>query len=103
MTEVNPIPEGAAGDDLGERRRRSSGSSRPPTSPAMRQRCGCCSARSWPCQRFRAHYVGVFTDNPASADALRAAEASLTARAEARQATFGRTLGAGREADDRGP
>ncbi|KUI01295.1 hypothetical protein AU189_13420 [Mycolicibacterium acapulense] len=37
-----------------------------------------------------AHYVGVFTDNPASADALRAAEASLTARAEARQASFGR-------------
>ena len=37
-----------------------------------------------------AHYVGVFTDNPASADALRAAEASLTARAEARQQTFGR-------------
>lgn len=37
-----------------------------------------------------AHYVGVFTDNPASADALRAAEASLTARVEARQATFGR-------------
>lgn len=37
-----------------------------------------------------AHYIGVFTDNPASADALRAAEASLTARAEARQATFGR-------------
>lgn len=37
-----------------------------------------------------AHYVGVFTDNPASADALRAAEASLTARAEAKQASFGR-------------
>lgn len=37
-----------------------------------------------------AHYVGVLHDNPASADALRAAEASLTARAEARQATFGR-------------
>lgn len=36
------------------------------------------------------HYVGIFTDNPASADALRAAEASLTARAEARQQTFGR-------------
>ncbi len=36
------------------------------------------------------HYVGVFTDNPASADALRASEASLTARSEARQATFGR-------------
>ena len=38
-----------------------------------------------------AHYVGVFTDNPASADALRASEASLTARAEARQGTFGRS------------
>ena len=38
-----------------------------------------------------AHYVGIFTDNPASADAMRAAEASLTARAEARQATFGRS------------
>jgi hypothetical protein len=37
-----------------------------------------------------AHYVGVLHDNPASADALRAAEASLTARAEARQQTFGR-------------
>ena len=32
----------------------------------------------------------VFTDNPASADALRAAEASLTARAQARQQSFGR-------------
>ena len=38
---------------------------------------------------LQSHYVGVFTDNPASADALRAAEASLTARAEARQATLG--------------
>lgn len=37
-----------------------------------------------------AHYVGITTANPASADALRAAEASLTARAEARQQTFGR-------------
>lgn len=37
-----------------------------------------------------AHYVGVLANQPASADALRAAEASLTARAEARQATFGR-------------
>ena len=37
-----------------------------------------------------AHYVGVFSDNPTSADAMRAAEASLTARAEARQQTFGR-------------
>ncbi|BCO41333.1 hypothetical protein MINTM001_24720 [Mycobacterium paraintracellulare] len=37
-----------------------------------------------------AHYVGTLTDQPASADALRAAEASLTARAEAKQAMFGR-------------
>ena len=38
-----------------------------------------------------AHYIGVMHDNPASADALRAAEASLTARAEARQQQFGRS------------
>lgn len=37
-----------------------------------------------------AHYVGIFTDNPASADALRASEAGITARAEARQSVFGR-------------
>lgn len=37
-----------------------------------------------------AHYIGQLSDTPASADALRAAEASLTARAESRQAAFGR-------------
>lgn len=37
------------------------------------------------------HYLGVHGDQPASADALRASEASLTARAEARQRTFGRS------------
>lgn len=36
------------------------------------------------------HYVGVFTNTPPSADALRAAEASLTARVESRQSQFGR-------------
>lgn len=36
------------------------------------------------------HYIGITTSNPASADALRASEASLTARAEARQSQFGR-------------
>lgn len=36
------------------------------------------------------HYVGAIQDQPASADALRAVEASLAARAAARQATFGR-------------
>jgi hypothetical protein len=38
-----------------------------------------------------AHYVGVLHDSVTSADALRAAEASLTARAEARQQQFGRS------------
>ena len=38
-----------------------------------------------------AHYIGTLTNQPASADALRASEASLTAKAEARQAAFGRS------------
>lgn len=38
-----------------------------------------------------AHYVGIFASNPTSADSLRASEASLAARAEARQAMFGRS------------
>lgn len=37
-----------------------------------------------------AHYVGITSSQPPSADGLRAAEASLTARAEQRQQTFGR-------------
>lgn len=37
------------------------------------------------------HYVGITSSNPASADALRASEASLTARAEARQDQFARS------------
>lgn len=36
------------------------------------------------------HYLGAHGDQPASADAMRAAEASLTAKAEARQQVFGR-------------
>lgn len=36
------------------------------------------------------HLLGIGGDNPSSADAIRASEASLTARAEARQGTFGR-------------
>lgn len=36
-----------------------------------------------------AHYVGITTANPAQAEAMRAAEASLTARGDQRQATFG--------------
>lgn len=37
-----------------------------------------------------AHYLGVHGDQPPSADAIRSAEASLVARAQARQRTFGR-------------
>lgn len=37
-----------------------------------------------------AHYIGITTANPATAEAMKAAEASLTARAEARQLVFGR-------------
>jgi hypothetical protein len=37
-----------------------------------------------------ATYFGVHTDNPASADAIRAAESRLVKRAERRQASFGR-------------
>lgn len=36
------------------------------------------------------HYIGALTSAPPSADAMRAAEASLTARAESRQAQFGK-------------
>lgn len=36
------------------------------------------------------HYLGITTDNPSSADAIRSAEATLVARALARQQTFGR-------------
>lgn len=35
------------------------------------------------------HYLGLFTDNPASADAIRSAEIRLIKRAERRQTTFG--------------
>ena len=37
-----------------------------------------------------AHYLGTLTDAPTSADSMRAAEASLAARASARQSQFGR-------------
>ena len=38
------------------------------------------------------HYLGILSNQPTSADALRASEAALTARAEARQLTFSRPL-----------
>lgn len=38
-----------------------------------------------------AHYIGVTSTNPSSAEAMRAAEASLTARAESKQQLYGRS------------
>lgn len=40
-----------------------------------------------------AHYLGIHGDQPASADAIRSAEASLVARCEARQRSFGPSWG----------
>lgn len=37
------------------------------------------------------HMLGIGGDNPTSADSIRASEAALTAKAEAKQATFGRS------------
>ncbi|OBB18554.1 hypothetical protein A5761_08710 [Mycolicibacterium setense] len=89
MTEVNPIPEGhramiseSDAAKFGQLQSADLGG----YEASVRVILGQIMAVS----TLPAHYVGVFTDNPASADALRAAEASLTARAEARQATFGR-------------
>jgi Phage portal protein, SPP1 Gp6-like len=85
VVEVNPIPEGARAmisqSEVRAARRR-----RPGWLRGQRAR------DPW-ADHGRVHAARArrsFTDNPASADALRAAEASLTVRAEARHATFGR-------------
>jgi Phage portal protein, SPP1 Gp6-like len=89
MTEVNPIPEGsrmAVSENEQAKFGQLAAADLAGYEASVRVLLGQIMAVS----TLPAHYVGVFTDNPASADALRAAEASLTARAEARQATFGR-------------
>jgi len=89
MTEVNPIPEGnraMISEEQGAKFGQLEAANLTGYEASVRVLLGQIMAVS----TLPAHYVGVFTDNPASADALRAAEASLTARAEARQATFGR-------------
>lgn len=89
MAEVNPIPEGnraMIAEEVGAKFGQLDASDLSGYEASVRVVLGQVMAVS----TLPAHYVGVFTDNPASADALRAAEASLTARAEARQATFGR-------------
>lgn len=89
LTEVNPIPEGARAmisENDAAKFGQLASADLAGYEASVRVLLGQVMAVS----TLPAHYVGVFTDNPASADALRAAEASLTARAEARQATFGR-------------
>ena len=83
-------PRRSPGDDLGERRSEVRATQRRGPRRLRGQSVRVILGQIMAVSTLPAHYVGVFTDNPASADALRAAEASLTARAEARQATFGR-------------
>lgn len=89
MTEVNPIPEGHRAM-ISENHEAKFGQLNAADLGGYEASVRVILGQIMAVSTLPAHYVGVFTDNPASADALRAAEASLTARAEARQATFGR-------------
>ena len=89
MTEVNPIPEGHRAM-ISENDEAKFGQLNAADLAGYEASVRVMLGQIMAVSTLPAHYVGVFTDNPASADALRAAEASLTARAEARQATFGR-------------
>jgi hypothetical protein len=89
MTEVNPIPEGHRAM-ISENDQAKFGQLQSADLGGYEASVRVILGQIMAVSTLPAHYVGVFTDNPASADALRAAEASLTARAEARQATFGR-------------
>ncbi|MFV8233691.1 phage portal protein [Mycolicibacterium fortuitum] len=89
MTEVNPIPEGHRAM-ISENNDAKFGQLQSADLGGYEASVRVILGQIMAVSTLPAHYVGVFTDNPASADALRAAEASLTARAEARQATFGR-------------
>ncbi len=89
MTEVNPIPEGHRAM-ISESAEAKFGQLTAADLAGYEASVRVILGQIMAVSTLPAHYVGVFTDNPASADALRAAEASLTARAEARQDTFGR-------------
>jgi hypothetical protein len=90
MTEVNPIPEGARAM-LSESEQAKFGQLEAANLAGYEASVRVILGQIMAVSTLPAHYIGVLHDNPASADALRAAEASLTARAEARQATFGRS------------
>ena len=90
MTEVNPIPEGNRAM-ISESDQARFGQLEAANLAGYEASVRVLLAQIMAVSTLPGHYVGILTDNPASADALRAAEASLTARAEARQATFGRS------------
>lgn len=90
MVEVNPLPEGARAliaENPDAKFGQLAAADLQGYEAAVRILVGQIMAVS----TLPAHYVGSLTEQPASADALRAAEASLTARAEARQQAFGRS------------
>lgn len=89
MTEVNPVPEGSR-MAVSESEQAKFGQLQAADLAGYEASVRVLLGQIMAVSTLPAHYVGVFTDNPASADALRAAEASLTARAESRQQQFGR-------------
>lgn len=89
MTEVNPIPEGHRAM-ISENHEAKFGQLNAADLTGYEASVRILLGQIMAVSTLPAHYVGSLTEQPASADALRAAEASLTARAEARQATFGR-------------
>lgn len=89
MTEVNPIPEGHRAM-ISENHEAKFGQLNAADLAGYEASVRILLGQIMAVSTLPAHYVGSLTEQPASADALRAAEASLTARAEARQATFGR-------------
>lgn len=89
MTEVNPIPEGHRAM-ISENHEAKFGQLNAADLAGYEASVRVLLGQIMAVSTLPAHYVGSLTEQPASADALRAAEASLTARAEARQAQFGR-------------
>ena len=89
MVEVNPIPEGARAM-ISEADQAKFGQLPSADLAGYEASVRVLLGQIMAVSTLPAHYVGILINQPASADALRAAEASLTARAEARQATFGR-------------
>ena len=65
MSEVEPDPRRHAGDDLGERRKRSSGSSHAADLAGYEASVRVILGQIMAVSTLPAHYVGVFTDNPA--------------------------------------